>query len=130
MTEPIPSREDIRQQADLVRDSQRHVDELLARAEDTVTHNSPTSPAESPRDSLAPSPAAPAPDGHPADAHTGAESLAPCGDQLTDWTCTLPAGPHPGWRHEDDTAGVWWTQNRIPPHTNAAHPDDTTGATP
>lgn len=46
MTEPIPSREDIRQQAAVVRDSQRHVDELLARAEDTVTHNRTESAAE------------------------------------------------------------------------------------
>jgi hypothetical protein len=43
---------------------------------------------------------------------------AVCGDQLTTWTCTLPAGPHPGWRHEDTAAGTWWQQSAIPPHTN------------
>lgn len=35
-----------------------------------------------------------------------------CGDQLADWTCSLPAGPHPDWRHNDQTEGAWWTQVR------------------
>jgi len=42
----------------------------------------------------------------------------PCGDQLTEWTCTLPPGPHPGWRHLDQITGAWWTQSRIAPHSN------------
>ena len=25
-----------------------------------------------------------------------------CGDQLFDWVCALPAGPHPGWKHVGD----------------------------
>ncbi|MDK1473665.1 hypothetical protein QNO07_09555 [Streptomyces sp. 549] len=44
----------------------------------------------------------------------------PCGDQLTEWTCTLPTGSHPGWRHIDETTGAWWDQSAIPPHTNRA----------
>ncbi|WP_062215696.1 hypothetical protein [Streptomyces sp. NBRC 109706] len=44
---------------------------------------------------------------------------AVCGDQLTDWTCSLPAGPHPRWRHQDEEAGVWWQQSAVPPHSNA-----------
>ncbi|WP_458089369.1 hypothetical protein [Streptomyces malaysiensis] len=46
--------------------------------------------------------------------------LAPetCGDQLTDWTCTLRPGPHPGWRHVDENAGAWWAQTRVPPYSN------------
>ena len=35
-----------------------------------------------------------------------------CGDQLVDWTCALPAGPHPAWKHAGD--GAWWTQTRCP----------------
>lgn len=35
----------------------------------------------------------------------------PCGDRLTEWTCTLPAGPHPDWRHRD-SEGRWWDQAR------------------
>lgn len=35
-----------------------------------------------------------------------------CGDQLLGWTCTLPPGPHPEWRHAD-AAGNWWDQSRI-----------------
>ena len=42
----------------------------------------------------------------------------PCGDQLTEWTCTLPPGPHPDWRHRDQIAGAWWTQSRVAPHSN------------
>ena len=39
-----------------------------------------------------------------------AEVDAPlCGDQLADWTCTLPTEPHPDRRHRDDD-GHWWTQ--------------------
>lgn len=34
-----------------------------------------------------------------------------CGDQLADWTCTLPAGRHLNWQHVGD--GHWWTQTRI-----------------
>jgi hypothetical protein len=50
-------------------------------------------------------------------ARTIAEAMAGrpapvCGDQLTDWTCTLPAGPHPDWRHGDGEH--WWTQTRCP----------------
>ncbi|NEA42737.1 hypothetical protein [Streptomyces sp. SID11385] len=33
-----------------------------------------------------------------------------CGDQLTEWTCTLPPGPHRDHRHLDETTGTWWTQ--------------------
>ncbi|MET9923443.1 MULTISPECIES: hypothetical protein [unclassified Streptomyces] len=50
-----------------------------------------------------------------------------CGDQLTEWTCTLPPGPHPNWRHVDSNAGAWWDQSRIAPHSNrpaAAPPAD------
>lgn len=43
---------------------------------------------------------------------------AVCGDQLTEWTCTLPPGPHPRWRHVDDKAGAWWSQSAVPPHSN------------
>ncbi|MEU9415207.1 hypothetical protein [Streptomyces sp. NPDC048272] len=42
----------------------------------------------------------------------------PCGDRLFDWTCTLAAGPHPNWDHWDETAGAWWDQSAIPPHSN------------
>ncbi|WP_406417982.1 hypothetical protein [Streptomyces sp. NBC_01614] len=42
----------------------------------------------------------------------------PCGDQLTEWTCTLPPGPHPDWKHRDDVNGVWWDQSAVPPHSN------------
>ncbi|MGW6255429.1 hypothetical protein [Streptomyces sp. NPDC055085] len=51
----------------------------------------------------------------------------PCGDQLTEWTCTLPPGPHPQWRHVDDVTGAWWTQSRIPPYSNrdSTEVDDT-----
>lgn len=42
----------------------------------------------------------------------------PCGDRLMDWTCTLRPGPHPGWKHEDQIAGAWWSQSAIPPHSN------------
>ncbi|MGW6262405.1 hypothetical protein [Streptomyces sp. NPDC055085] len=42
----------------------------------------------------------------------------PCGDQLTEWTCTLPPGPHPEWRRRDDINGAWWTQSRISPYSN------------
>lgn len=34
-----------------------------------------------------------------------------CGDQLDRWTCTLPSGPHPRWRHLDEQSGRWWSQN-------------------
>ena len=40
-----------------------------------------------------------------------------CGDQLTEWTCTLPVGPHDDWRHRDED-GNWWSQMRIPPYSN------------
>lgn len=42
----------------------------------------------------------------------------PCGDQLAGWTCTLPPGPHPEWKHRDQVAGAWWPQSPIPPHSN------------
>lgn len=41
-----------------------------------------------------------------------------CGDRLEDWTCTLPPGPHPRWKHQDQTAGAWWSQSGVPPHSN------------
>lgn len=40
-----------------------------------------------------------------------------CGDQLEGWTCTLPDGPHPIWKHRDET-GTWWDQMCVPPYTN------------
>jgi len=40
-----------------------------------------------------------------------------CGDQIPDMTCTLPDGPHDDWKHRDEQ-GHWWSQMRIPPHTN------------
>jgi hypothetical protein len=40
-----------------------------------------------------------------------AASIEACGDQLFEWTCTLPGGAHPYWRHAD-TEGHWWTQVR------------------
>jgi hypothetical protein len=40
-----------------------------------------------------------------------------CGDQIPDMTCTLPDGPHDDWRHRDEE-GRWWSQMRVPPHTN------------
>lgn len=42
-----------------------------------------------------------------------------CGDTLDGWTCTLRPGPHPGWRHFDEDAQIWWTQSRIFPFSNA-----------
>lgn len=47
---------------------------------------------------------------------------AVCGDQLTTWTCTLPPGRHPDWRHVDATAGKWWDQPAVPPYSNAQTP--------
>jgi len=41
-----------------------------------------------------------------------------CADQLFGWTCTLPPGPHPRWRHVDANSGAWWTQSAEPPHSN------------
>ena len=41
-----------------------------------------------------------------------------CGDRLTDWTCTLPDGPHKDWRHIDQDNGKWWDQSRVPPYSN------------
>jgi hypothetical protein len=53
------------------------------------------------------------------DPHTPAvPDPRPCGDQLTEWTCTLPPGPHPNWRHSDDVHGVWWDQMGDPPYSN------------
>ncbi|WP_399554216.1 hypothetical protein OG582_40540 (plasmid) [Streptomyces anulatus] len=43
---------------------------------------------------------------------------AQCGDQLDRWTCILPPGPHPSWRHADYQAGAWWGQSWIPPYSN------------
>ncbi|MFC8282909.1 hypothetical protein [Streptomyces cyaneofuscatus] len=48
----------------------------------------------------------------------GTTAAEECGDQLTEWTCTLPPGPHPNWRHVDGNAGAWWDQSCIPPHSN------------
>lgn len=42
----------------------------------------------------------------------------PCGDQLTEWTCTLRPGPHPRWRHVDEVNGAWWDQMAVPPYSN------------
>ncbi|MFJ3834484.1 endonuclease VII domain-containing protein [Streptomyces sp. NPDC090054] len=48
-----------------------------------------------------------------------------CGDRLADWTCTLPLGPHPNWKHEDEAAGAWWGQSVVPPHNNRSlFPDE------
>lgn len=43
-----------------------------------------------------------------------------CGDRLTEWTCTLPPGPHPGWRHFDHEVQIWWSQSGIFPYGNQA----------
>lgn len=40
-----------------------------------------------------------------------------CGDQLTTWTCSLPEGPHPDWKHRD-SGGHWWDQMGEPPYSN------------
>lgn len=42
-----------------------------------------------------------------------------CGDQLQEWTCSLPPGPHVAWRHMDEVDGAWWTQSRLFPYSNA-----------
>ncbi len=42
-----------------------------------------------------------------------------CGDRLTDWVCSLPPGPHPGWRHLETLTGIWWSQSRAFPYSNA-----------
>lgn len=42
----------------------------------------------------------------------------PCGDQLTEWTCTLKPGPHRDWKHRDEVNGAWWSQSRIAPYSN------------
>ncbi|MGW7350895.1 hypothetical protein [Streptomyces sp. NPDC054784] len=34
----------------------------------------------------------------------------PCDARLDTWTCTLPSGPHRGWRHVDERVGFWWSQ--------------------
>lgn len=47
-----------------------------------------------------------------------------CSDRLDEWTCGLRPGPHAGWRHYDEKAGMWWSQSRIFPFSNAV-----TGAT-
>ncbi len=46
------------------------------------------------------------------------DNTEPCGDQLADWTCTLPPGPHPYWQHVDKANGTWWSQSRVAPHSN------------
>lgn len=57
--------------------------------------------------------------GHASEVERGEEpDPRPCGDQLTEWTCTLPAGPHPAWKHRDDVNGTWWDQSCIPPYSN------------
>jgi hypothetical protein len=50
-----------------------------------------------------------------------AETPATCGNQLADWTCTLPVEPHPDRRHRDDD-GHWWTQT--PPAVSSSAPAD------
>lgn len=42
-----------------------------------------------------------------------------CGDRLQEWTCSLPPGPHPGWRHMDEVDGAWWSQSRVFPYSSA-----------
>jgi hypothetical protein len=44
--------------------------------------------------------------------------LRACGDQLSGWTCTLLAGPHPEWKHWDQEAGHWWQQSSEAPYSN------------
>lgn len=44
-----------------------------------------------------------------------------CGDQLGEWTCTLVQGPHPRWRHYDETTGTWWQRSAVWPRTNSSH---------
>lgn len=44
--------------------------------------------------------------------------LRACADQLSDWTCTLLAGPHPEWKHWDQEAGRWWAQSSEAPYSN------------
>lgn len=42
----------------------------------------------------------------------------PCGDQLTEWTCTLRPGRHADWKHRDEVNGAWWSQSRVAPYSN------------
>lgn len=57
------------------------------------------------------------------DPHTPATpDPRPCGDQLTEWTCTLRPGTHDGWQHHDEIEGMWWDQSRIPPYSNRDQP--------
>lgn len=42
----------------------------------------------------------------------------PCGDQLTEWTCTLRPGKHPDRKHRDEVNGAWWDQMAVPPYSN------------
>jgi hypothetical protein len=44
-----------------------------------------------------------------------------CGDQLFEWTCSLPPGPHPYWKHFDEVADRVWIQSRRAPHSNRDH---------
>jgi hypothetical protein len=46
------------------------------------------------------------------------EDQTPCGDQVAGWTCILPDGPHPDWRHRNGIEGMWWDQSRVEPYSN------------
>lgn len=49
----------------------------------------------------------------------GEDDELECGDRLQDWVCSLPPGPHPGWRHLDENEGYWWQQSGVFPYSNA-----------
>lgn len=42
----------------------------------------------------------------------------PCGDQLTEWTCTLRPGRHADRKHRDEVNGAWWDQMAVAPYSN------------
>lgn len=52
----------------------------------------------------------------------------PCGDQLTEWTCTLRPGRHPDRKHRDEVNGAWWDQMAVPPYSNRDQIRDDAGA--
>ncbi|MYV77753.1 hypothetical protein GT352_28045 [Streptomyces sp. SID1046] len=49
--------------------------------------------------------------------HHPEPELRACADQLSGWTCTLLAGPHPERKHWDENAGRWWAQASDAPNT-------------
>lgn len=53
----------------------------------------------------------------PQDPISGA-TPAVCGDRLVEWTCTLPPGPHPAWRHWDGNHAATWPQPTAAPYSN------------